>query len=116
MASSDQTVRANAALLLGKSGKQEGIRFLYWTLQRNDSSDKVVLQAAEAIAMLRRSRESTRKLWTRLISTYADDRVIGIRAMGALGTEEAKNAHRHDAGRPGPGGPPGGRRAAWQAR
>mgnify|MGYP001110137148 CR=1 FL=1 len=31
-------------------------------------------------------------LWTRLISAYADDRVMGIRAMGALGTPEAKNA------------------------
>jgi HEAT repeat protein len=32
------------------------------------------------------------KLWTRLISAYADDRVMGIRAMGALGTAEARNA------------------------
>ena len=51
----------------------------------------VVLQAAEAIAMLRDHRIYP-KLWTRLISAYADDRVIGIRAMGALGTDEAKNA------------------------
>lgn len=91
IASDDQTVRANAALLLGKSGKQEGIRYLYWTLQRSDSADKVVLQAAEAIAMLRDKR-IYEPLWTRLISAYADDRVIGISAMGALGTEEAKNA------------------------
>jgi len=91
VASNDQTVRANAALLLGKSGQQEGIRFLYWTLQRDDSSDMVVLQTAEAIAMLGDPRIYP-KLWTRLISTYADDRVIGTRAMGALGTEEAKSA------------------------
>lgn len=91
VASSDQTVRANAALLLGKSGQKEGIRFLYWTLQRDDSSDMVILQTAEAIAMLRDHRIYP-KLWTRLISTYADDRVIGIRAMGALGTDEAKSA------------------------
>ncbi|OHB63959.1 MAG: hypothetical protein A2Y77_10150 [Planctomycetes bacterium RBG_13_62_9] len=91
LASSDQTVRANAALLLGKSGQKEGIRLLYWTLRRDDSSDMVVLQAAESIAMLRDQRIYP-KLWTRLISAYADDRVIGIRAMGALGTEEAKNA------------------------
>jgi HEAT repeat protein len=87
----DQTVRANAALLLGKSGKQEGIGLLYWTLRRTDSTDKVVLQAAEAIAMLRDQRIYP-KLWTRLISAYADDRVMGIRAMGALGTAEARNA------------------------
>ena len=91
VASADQTVRANAALLLGKSGRQEGLRFLYWTLQRDDSDDRVILQAAESIAMLRDHRIYP-KLWTRLISAYADDRVIGIRAMGALGTEQAKNA------------------------
>jgi HEAT repeat protein len=91
VAGNDQTVRANAALLLGKSGHKEGIRFLYWTLQRDDSSDMVVLQAAEAIAMLGDQR-IYRKLWTSLISKYADDRVIGIRAMGALGTDEAKSA------------------------
>ncbi len=89
--STDQTVRANAALLLGKSGRQEGLRFLYWTLQREDSGDKVILQAAESIAMLHDHRIYP-KLWTRLISAYADDRVIGIRAMGALATEQARNA------------------------
>jgi HEAT repeat protein len=91
VASNDQTVRANAALLLGKSGQKDGIRFLYWTLQRDDSSDMVILQTAEAIAMLGDHRIYP-KLWTRLISAYADDRVIGIRAMGALGTDEAKSA------------------------
>ncbi len=91
IASNDQTVRANAALLLGKSGNKDGIRFLYWTLQRDDSSDTVVLQTAEAIAMLGDSR-IYKKLWTMLISLYTDDRVVGIRAMGALGTDEAKNA------------------------
>lgn len=91
VASEDQTVRANAALLLGKSGRQEGLRFLYWTLQREDSDDKVILQAAESIAMLHDHRIYP-KLWTRLISAYADDRVIGIRAMGALATEQARNA------------------------
>jgi HEAT repeat protein len=88
--SSNQTVRANAALLLGKSGRKEGLPFLYWTLQRDDSSDMVVLQTAEAIAMLH-DPPIYRKLWTSLISAYADDRVIGVRAMGALGTDEAKS-------------------------
>ncbi len=89
--SEDQTVRANAALLLGKSGQKDAIRFLYWILQRPDSSDKVVLQALESIAMQRDERIYP-KLWSRLISAYADDRLLGIRAMGALGTEQAKNA------------------------
>lgn len=87
----DQTVRANAALLLGKSGRPEALRFLWWALRHRDSADKVVLQVAESIAMLGDERIYP-KLWSRLISAYADDRVIGIRAMGALGTAEAKNA------------------------
>ena len=91
IASTDQTVRANAALLLGKCGRQDGLRFLYWALQRDDSTDKVVLQATESIAMLRDHRIYP-KLWAQLISAYADDRVSGIQSMGALGTDEAKNA------------------------
>jgi HEAT repeat protein len=91
LASTDQTVRANAALVLGKCGRQEGLRFLWWALSRDDSADKVILQAAESIAMLKDPR-IFKPLWSRLISGYADDRVIGIRAMGALGTDEAKNA------------------------
>jgi HEAT repeat protein len=91
VASTDQTVRANAALLLGKSGHPEGLRFLYWAVQRDDSADKVVLQATESIAMLRDQRIYP-KLLAQLISGYADDRVLGIRSMGALGTDEAKNA------------------------
>jgi HEAT repeat protein len=91
IASKDQTVRANAAFLLGKNGNREALRFLYWALMQKDSADKVLLQALESIAMLR-DEQIYPKLWTRLISAYADDRVIGIRAMGALGTEQAKNA------------------------
>ncbi len=91
IASTDQTVRANAALLLGKCGRQDGLRFLYWALQRDDSTDKVVLQATESIAILRDHRIYP-KLWAQLISAYADDRVLGIQSMGALGTDEAKNA------------------------
>jgi len=89
--SEDQTVRANAALLLGKSGRRDAVRFLYWALRDDASEDKVVLQAAESIAMLGDDRIYP-KLWSRLISAYADDRVLGVRAMGALGTEEARNA------------------------
>jgi len=89
--SEDQTVRANAALLLGKSGRKDAVRFLYWVLRRPDSSDKVVFQALESIAMQRDER-IFRTLWAKLISGYADDRLLGVRAMGALGTEQARNA------------------------
>jgi HEAT repeat protein len=91
IASNDQTVRANAALLLGKSGGKDALKFLYWAMQHKDSDDRVAFQAAESIARLGDAR-IYQKLWTMLISAYADVRVTGIRAMGALGTAEAKNA------------------------
>jgi len=91
IASSDQTVRANAALLLGKSGDKSSLKFLYWVLRHRDSTDKVRFNAAEAIARLGDERIYP-KLWTMLISAYADDRVVGVRAMGALGTVKAQNA------------------------
>jgi HEAT repeat protein len=90
--SKDQTVRANAALLLGKLGDKKNVELLYSTLRDSNSSDRVKFQAVEAIAMLGDEEIYQKKLWALLISKYADDRIIGIRAMGALGTENAKNA------------------------
>lgn len=90
IASEDQTVRANAALLLGKSGNKNALKLLYWALRHRDSSDKVKFQAVEAIAMLGDDRILP-KLWAIVYSGYADDRIIGIRAMGALGTAKAKD-------------------------
>jgi len=90
IASRDQTVRANAALLLGKSGDKSALKFLYITLRERDSDDRVRFQATEAIAMLGDERIYP-KLWTMLISAYADDRIMGIRAMGALGTPKARD-------------------------
>lgn len=87
----DQTVRANAALLLGKSGDRGAVKLLYGTLQRKDSDDKVVFQAAESIARLGDEQIYT-KLWTMLISAYADIRLAGIGAMAALGTPQAERA------------------------
>jgi HEAT repeat protein len=91
--SPDQTVRANAALLLGKSSDNSPLtrQALWWTLRRQDSGDMVRFQTAEAIAMLGDDRIYP-KLWSMLISAYADDRVMGIKAMGALGTLQAKDA------------------------
>jgi len=89
--SKDQVVRANAALILGKSGDARQLKLLNWALSDRDSSDKVRFQVAEAMAMLG-DEQVYPKLWAMLISAYADDRVMGIKAMGALGTELAKNA------------------------
>jgi len=90
LASNDQTVRANAALLLGKSSDKDSLKYLYWTMKRQGSSDKVRFQAAEAIAMIG-DEEIISRLWPMLISVYADDRVMGIKGMGALGTAKAKD-------------------------
>jgi HEAT repeat protein len=88
----DQTVRANAVLLLGKLRFRDDLNLLYEVLQAEDSQDKVRLQAVESIARMGDERMYRSKLWALLISKYADDRVIGIRGMGALGTPEAVNA------------------------
>ncbi len=89
--SKDKKVRANATILLGKSGDQSALKPLYTVLRDEDSDYKVRLQAVEAIASLG-DRRIYPKVWTMLISAYADDRVMGISAMGALGTTQAKNA------------------------
>lgn len=90
--SMDQTVRANAVLLLGKLEDGGDLDLLYEALYDDYSSDKVRLQAVESIARLKDERMYRSKLWALLISKYADDRVMGIRGMGALGTGEAMNA------------------------
>jgi len=87
----NQTVRANAAMLLGKSRDRGSLKLLYWVLQDINSDDRAVYQTAEAIAML--GDESIYpKLWGMLLSAYADVRVIGVRAMGTLGTKKAEDA------------------------
>jgi HEAT repeat protein len=87
----DQTVRANAAFLLGKSGNKTALKLLYWAMRNKDSDDKVVYNAAESIARLG-DEQIYPKLWSMLISAYADVRVTGVKAMGALGNAEAKDA------------------------
>ncbi len=91
IASSDQTVRANAAFLLGKCNDTEAARLLVWAMLNKDSEDKVVYQAAESLAMIKDERIFP-KLWAMLLSAYADVRVTGVRAMGTLGSRDAKNA------------------------
>ncbi len=89
--SQDQTVRGNAALLLGKSADPEARKLLYWALQRSDSDDKVVWQAAESIARLGDERIYP-KLATHLTSPRVEERAAGVRAMSLLNTAKAKNA------------------------
>ena len=91
--SNDQSARANAAFLLGKSGEspKRALPLLYETMRDETSDEKVILSSIEAIARLG-DEKIYQKLWAMLISAYADDRVFGIRAMGALGTSQAKDS------------------------
>ncbi len=89
--SRNQTLRANAAMLLGKSGDRKMLKPLYDVMTNENSDDKTSFQAAEAIARLG-DENIYSKLWTMLISKFADDRIIGTEAMGSLGTKDAKNA------------------------
>ncbi len=91
-AHTDQTVRANALLLLGKNGDRDDLDLLYRAMRDDTASEKVKIQAIDSIAQLKDARLYRNKLWALLISKYADDRVMGIRGMGALGTLDAHNA------------------------
>jgi HEAT repeat protein len=87
----DQTVKANAAILLGKLKSTESLAILYHLKDSEDSSDAVAFNATEAIARIG-DEKIYPKIWTMLISVYADDRYMGIRAMGALGGAKGANA------------------------
>lgn len=89
--SSDQTVRANAVMLLGKAGDDSVLELLYWAKNDDDSEPKVRYQAAESIAELG-DKTIMPKLWTLLVSKFVENKIIGIRAMAALGTIDAKEA------------------------
>jgi len=87
----DQTIRANSALLLGKIKDKKATTPLYWALKDNNSGDNVRFQVLESLAMLQ-DEGAYKKIWTMLISAYVQDKVMGVRAMGALGNEDARNA------------------------
>lgn len=87
--SKDQTIRANAVFLLGKIGDQRELNLLKSVQEDNFSTDKVRFQCLEARARVG-DEEVLKRLWALAFSAYADDRVIAIRAIGALGTSRAK--------------------------
>jgi HEAT repeat protein len=77
--------------LSGKTGDRGAIELLYQAIRDEASDDRVRLNSIESIARLGDER-IYHKIWAMLISAYADDRVFGIQAMGALGTPQAKDA------------------------
>ncbi len=89
--SKDMNVRANAVLLLGKCGSKNGIPLLWRAMEAKDSDDKIRLQAAESLARLG-DEKIYPKLWTIVLNVNADVRILGVLAMGALGTEQARGA------------------------
>ena len=91
LANKDMNVRANAVLLLGKAGNKEAIGPLQLVMEAKDSDDKVRFEAAESLARLG-DNSIYPKLWTMVLSINADIRVLGVLAMGALGTEQARGA------------------------
>jgi HEAT repeat protein len=86
----DQTVRANAAYLLGKAGDKGSLDLLKSAQEDKNSNDKVRFQILEARARLG-DEEVLQKLWAIVYSVFADDRIIGIRAIGLLGTSKARD-------------------------
>jgi HEAT repeat protein len=89
--SSDQKLRANAVFLLGKAGDAGSLELLYWVKDNDNSEPKVRYQATEAIAKLG-DEKIMPKIWTMLVSKFGEAKIIGIKAMGALGTARAKEA------------------------
>lgn len=86
----DQTVRANAAFLLGKTGDKSSLDILKSAQEDKSSNDKVRFQILEARARLG-DVEVLQKLWAIVYSAFADDRIMGIRAIGTLGTPKARD-------------------------
>ncbi|HOM60067.1 MAG TPA: HEAT repeat domain-containing protein [Anaerohalosphaeraceae bacterium] len=89
---SDPTVAANAALLIGKLGQREDLPLLQELMLSDRTTEKVLFQTVESMARLGDARVYRDKIWPLLISKYHDDRVWGIRCMGALKTPEAQMA------------------------
>jgi HEAT repeat protein len=87
--SKDETIRGNAVFLLGKIGDKGLLNVLKSVQEDKYSTDRVRFQALEARARLG-DEEVLQRLWAIVYSAYADDRVLGIRAIGALGTPRAR--------------------------
>jgi len=88
--SNDPTVKSNAAFLLGKAGDKSSLNLLKAVQEDKNIDDKVRFQILEARARLG-DEDVLQKLWAIVYSAFADDRVLGVRAMGLLGTSRARD-------------------------
>jgi HEAT repeat protein len=91
LSSKDPTIRANAALVLGKLRNQSALTALYWAMSDKDSDQDTRTQIAYSIALIG-DEKIYPTLWTLLINSFANYRIQGIDAMGALGDAQARNA------------------------
>jgi HEAT repeat protein len=87
----NQDIRANVAMLLGKLGKKESLPLLYKIKDDPDSSNAAAFNATEAIAKIG-DEKIYKKIWAMLISVYADDRYMGVQAMASFGGTRGANA------------------------
>jgi len=91
LSSRDMNVRANAALLLGKAGNKNAAAILWQAMNAKEADDKVRFQAAESLARLG-DEKIFPGILAMLQNVNADVRLLGVLAMGALGTESASGA------------------------
>jgi HEAT repeat protein len=89
--SSDDTLSANAALIMGKLRAKKYIGLLRWAFQNKQGQEKTQIQAIESLAMLGYT-DIASKAWALMISKRADDRVMGVITMYHLNTYDARNA------------------------
>lgn len=87
--SNNQTLRSNAVFLLGKTGDKGSLGLLKSVQEQKNTSDEMRFQILEARARLG-DDEVLQKLWAIVYSAFADDRILGIRAMGLLGSPKAR--------------------------
>jgi HEAT repeat protein len=73
-----------------KIGDRSALKLLKSVQEDEDSTDKVRFQVLQARARLG-DEEVLRRLWALVYSAYADDRVLAIQAIGALGTSRARD-------------------------
>ncbi len=91
LSSTDQSIRANAALILGKLRDPSALTALYWVMSDKESSQDTRTQAAHSIALIGDEKIYS-TLWTLLINSFANYRILGIEAMGALNDSRARSA------------------------
>lgn len=89
--SENQSARDNAVVALGKAGDRKYINLLRWIFSNENYTERTKLLAVEAMAELR-DPEAFGKSWALMISKRADDRVMGIKSMRKLMTDDSRNS------------------------